>query len=53
MKELLSHNNTRAFLGGVRRLPTSFGDWVKDTFDEAEFEGAKVKFKEAIHGGLE
>jgi hypothetical protein len=23
-------------------------DWVKDTFDEAEFEGAKVKFKAAI-----
>ncbi len=47
-KELLSHNKTRAFLGGVRKLPASIMNWVKDTFDEAEFEGAKVKFKAAI-----
>jgi hypothetical protein len=47
-KELLSHNKIRAFLRGVRKLPASVVDWVKDTFDEAGFEGAKVKFKAAI-----
>ena len=47
-KELLSHNKTRAFLCGVRKLPASIVNWVKDTFDEAGFEGAKVKFKAAI-----
>ncbi len=48
MKELLSHNKIRAFLGGVRKLPSAMVDWVKGTFDEAGFEGAKVKFKQAI-----
>ena len=47
-KELLSHNKIRSFLRGVRKLPASIVDWVKDTFDEAGFEGAKVKFKAAI-----
>ena len=47
-KELLTHNKIRTFLCGVRKLPTSVVDWVKDTFDEAGFEGAKVKFKAAI-----
>jgi uncharacterized protein len=47
-KELLAHSKTRAFLGGVRRLPGAIGTWVKSTFDEAAFEGAKVKFKAAI-----
>jgi hypothetical protein len=48
-KELLAHNKIRAFLRGVRKLPASVVDWVKDTFDEAGFEGAKVKFKASIH----
>jgi hypothetical protein len=47
-KELLSHSKIRTFLCGVRKLPASVINWVKDTFDEAGFEGAKVKFKEAI-----
>jgi uncharacterized protein len=47
-KELLSHDKIRAFLGGVRKLPAFFVDWAKNTFDEAGFEGTKVKFKEAI-----
>ena len=48
LKELLTHSQTRAFLCGAKRLPTSIVNWVKSTFDEAEFEGAKVKFKQAI-----
>jgi hypothetical protein len=47
-KELLTHNKIRTFLRSIRKLPASVVDWVKDTFDEAEFEGAKVKFKAAI-----
>ena len=47
-KELLSHDKTRAFLAKAKKLPSAFINWVKSTFDEAEFEGAKVKFKEAI-----
>jgi hypothetical protein len=29
-------------------LPGAIMDWVKDTFDEAGFEGAKIKFKESL-----
>jgi len=48
VRELLSHNRLRSALGTVRRLPGAVTDWVNDTFDEAGFEGAKVKFKETI-----
>lgn len=48
-KELLSHDRTRAFLCRAKKLPSAITDWVKSTFEEAEFEGAKVKFKQAIH----
>ena len=48
-KELLSHDKIRAVLRGARKLPALLVDWLKKTVDEAEFEGAKVKFKEAIH----
>jgi AraC-like DNA-binding protein len=44
----LAHDQTRALLSRTKRLPLAILDWVKRTFDEAEFEGAKVKFKEAI-----
>lgn len=47
-KALLGHDRLRAFMSQARRVPGAIGDWVKQTFDEAEFEGAKVKFKEAI-----
>lgn len=47
-KELLGCSRTRAALSRVRRLPSAIGDWVKDTFEEAEFEGAKIKFKQSI-----
>ena len=48
VKELMSHSRLRSFLGTVRGLPRGVTDWVRDTFDEAGFEGAKVKFKESI-----
>ncbi|MBI1874952.1 MAG: hypothetical protein HYS05_13840 [Acidobacteria bacterium] len=47
-RELLVHDTTRAFLARAKRLPSMAVDWVKDTFDEVGFEGAKVKFKAAI-----
>lgn len=47
-REVLSKQPLRRLLQSARRLPTAIGDWVKDTFDEVEFEGAKAKFKKAI-----
>lgn len=47
-KELLSHSKIRAFLRTVNKLPAMLTNWVKDTFEEAEFEGAKLKFKQSI-----
>src|SRR5208283_1769279 len=38
----------KVLLRGAKRLPKAFGEWVKANFDEAEFEGAKIKFKEDI-----
>ena len=48
VKEVLSHSRLRSFVSAVRGLPRTVGDWAKDTFDEAGFEGAKVKFKDSI-----
>ena len=45
MKELLAHDSVRKLMSQAKRLPAVFMCWVKDTFDEAEFEGAKIKFK--------
>lgn len=47
-KELLGRGKFRTLLSDAKRLPSSVMGWVKDTFDEAEFEGAKVKFKATI-----
>jgi hypothetical protein len=47
-KALLSQNRLRSVLQTVRGLPAVVTNWAKETFDEAEFEGAKVKFKESI-----
>jgi hypothetical protein len=47
-KEILAHDNVRRLLHHARRLPKGILGWVKDTFDEAEFEGAKIKFKEQM-----
>jgi len=48
LRELLSHSRLRSSLASARRLPSAVTDWVKGTFDEAGFEGAKVKFKRSI-----
>ena len=47
-RELLRHDTFKVLLRGAKRLPKAFGEWVKANFDEAEFEGAKIKFKENI-----
>ena len=47
-RELLKHDVLRSLLSNAKRLPGIFTAWVKANFDEAEFEGAKIKFKEAI-----
>jgi len=46
--EILRHGGLRRLLQRVRNLPGKITDWLKRTFDEIEFEGAKVKFKEAV-----
>ena len=46
--KLLKHDKLRGVLSKARDLPSAVGDWVRDNFDEVGFEGAKVKFKEAI-----
>jgi hypothetical protein len=48
-KELLAHDGVRKLLSHAKRVPSSLMRWVKDYFDEVEFEGAKIKFKEEIH----
>lgn len=47
-KELLARDKLRQLLSGAKRLPAIMMGWIKETFDEAEFECAKVKFKDAI-----
>lgn len=48
LRELLSESRFRSALQGLRGLPKSLTGWIKDAFDEVEFEGTKVKFKESI-----
>ena len=47
-KELLAQDSFRAVLSHTKKLPAALMAWVKEHFDEAEFEGAKVKFKAQI-----
>ncbi|MBI4624430.1 MAG: hypothetical protein HY736_14595 [Verrucomicrobia bacterium] len=47
-KELLAHDQTRVLLSHAKKLPFAITEWVKGNFEEAEFEGAKVKFKASI-----
>jgi len=47
-RELLKHDKLQSLLSKAKRLPKAFAGWVKTNFDEAEFEGAKIKFKEDI-----
>jgi hypothetical protein len=48
IKDLLAHDQTRALLSQTKKLPAAIMEWVKQNFEEAEFEGAKVKFKQSI-----
>lgn len=47
-KELLARDKFRRILSQTKRLPAGVMTWVRKNFDEAEFEGAKVKFKAEI-----
>ncbi len=47
-RALLSNDQVRRFLSEAKSLPATLRDWVKDSFDEVGFEGAKVKFKNAV-----
>jgi len=47
-RELLRHDFVQSLLSKAKRLPKAVAGWVKANFDEAEFEGAKIKFKEDI-----
>jgi hypothetical protein len=47
-RELLRHDILQSLLSKAKRLPKALAGWVKANFDEAEFEGAKIKFKEEI-----
>ncbi len=47
-RELLTNNQARALLLSLKNIPHVIGEYVKDNFDEIEFEGAKVSFKKSI-----
>ena len=47
-REIVSRQPLRKLLRDAHRLPGAIGEWVKDTVDEVEFEGARVRFKQAI-----
>jgi hypothetical protein len=47
-RELLKQDILQSLLSKAKRLPKTLAGWVKDNFDEAEFEGAKLKFKKDI-----
>ena len=50
-RALLSNDRVRGFLSKARSLPGQLQDWVKESFDEVGFEGAKVKLKSAVREG--
>ena len=47
-EKVLRQDVLRSTLHKARRLPGALAAWVKDTFDEIEFQGAKAKFKQDI-----
>jgi hypothetical protein len=47
-KELFANERLRSILRVAKGLPRAIQRWFAETFDELEFEGAKVKFKDAI-----
>jgi len=50
VREVLAQDRLRSLLQSARALPGAVRNWVKDTFDEIEFDGARVKFREEIAG---
>jgi hypothetical protein len=48
VREVLAQDRLRSFLQSARGLPGVITSWVRDTFDEVEFDGARVKFREDI-----
>lgn len=50
VREVLAQDRLRSLLHSTRSLPGVIRGWVKDTFDEVEFDGARVKFREEIAG---
>ena len=50
VREVLAQDRLRSLLKAARGLPGAIRNWVRDTFDEVEFEGARVKFREDIAG---
>jgi hypothetical protein len=47
-REILSQDQLRKLFASAKRLPSAVLSWFKENFDEAEFEGAKLKFKSEI-----
>jgi len=47
-RELLANEKLRRFVQGAKGVPKKIQDWIKGTFDEVGFEGAKLKFKESV-----
>jgi hypothetical protein len=47
-RELLKHDTLQSLLSKAKRLPKTLAAYVKNNFDEIEFEGGKIKFKEDI-----
>jgi hypothetical protein len=50
VREVLAQDRLRSLLQSARALPGVIKNLVRDTFDEVEFEGARVKFREDIAG---
>jgi uncharacterized protein len=50
VREVLAQDRLRSLLQSARALPAAVRRWVKETFDEVEFDGARVKFREEIGG---
>lgn len=50
VREVLTQDRLRSFLHSARGVPGAIKSWVKETFDEVEFDGARVKFREDIAG---
>lgn len=47
-REVLAQDRLRSLLRSARGLPGAIKEWARDTFDEIEFDGARVKFRADI-----